>query len=220
MAQAADASAVADVNQVARWFLDVAPIVGLSLLALMVVVIVWRVVTKQPAASAEAFVGLLGILVLLIPILDSFSFEGFGLKATGKLKEARENTINLAKELAELSAAVAKLQGTIPLSNAAPDLTTSATTLIFYNTNRQEEAARVRDAFLEEGFPASIVATDFSELGSGASPSGTIRVLVVESVKTLIADVERIVGNATSKDRLQEARVAPIATGKIQIQLI
>jgi hypothetical protein len=64
-----------------------ADVIGTILLVLMVIIMCWKAYTRQPVANADAFLGLLGLFAICIPILAEVSFEGLGLKLAAKLKQ-------------------------------------------------------------------------------------------------------------------------------------
>ena len=183
---------------------------------------------------AEVLVGVLGLLILLLPVIDNFTFEGLGIKATAKLRTVAETAEtnaaligNIEVRLAELEKANGNLKGLPSLQPSSTNGTISTPAIsagsyvntIIYGEGRREEAAKIRDKLIGDGFPASIVATDFSELKEPL-PSGAVRIVYKESAKAVLDDLGKIVASLVGSAHLTvNPNPSTFSTGQVQIQL-
>lgn len=90
-------------RQVLPWALDNADLIGLGLIALMVVLVVWRAATRQPVSGAEALIGVVGLIALTLPLLSNISLEGFGVKFSATVQSLENTSGDIAKQLGVLN---------------------------------------------------------------------------------------------------------------------
>jgi hypothetical protein len=201
------------------WFVAHAPLIGTLLLALMVGLVIWRAITKQPTSVAEVIVGVIGLLLLLTPVLDNLSVEGMGVKVSAKLKTIQETAITNAEVIGRLDARLTALEGSTSAHRAEGPAAKTVSTLIYFRDGRREEATKLRESLIAQGFPASVVATDFSEFKE-PPPSGTVRLAYRGSAKSEIPKIGDIVKSVVDSDRLVvNPEPSALSNGQVQVQM-
>jgi hypothetical protein len=199
------------------WFLAHEPLIGTLLLALMVGLVIWRALTKQPTSVAEVIVGVIGLLLLLAPVLDNLSFEGMGVKVSAKLKSIQETAVTNAEVIGRLDARLTALEGRTSTNRAETPVAKTVSTLIYFRDGGRQEATKLRDSLIAQGFPASVVATDFSEI-KDPPPSGTVRLVYRDSAKAAIPKIGDIVKSVVDSDRVVvNPESSPLSNGQVQV---
>ena len=86
------------------WLLENADVLGFVLIILMVVLVVWRAATRQPVSAAEALIGIVGIVVIALPVLTDLTFKGFGLELSAKVNRIDRTSFDITGQIADIKA--------------------------------------------------------------------------------------------------------------------
>ena len=220
----------------ASWIFTHADIIGVILLGVMVILVVWRALTRQAVTAGEAMIGVIGLVAIILPLLTQFNLEVLGVKASGAI---RQNQCDVIADVATLKKQVAKIEeeigdldanlnafakfapGEMAAAQPKDQQANDVVTLIYYldanGVSRRVDALQAQAALQSIGFQSSLIATDFTEINR--QPGKFVRMFFTEkgkdSAEKMSAPLEQLFGDAFLLIR----PAAKIARGDIQIQI-
>jgi hypothetical protein len=220
------------------WILSNADIIGLALLVLMVLLVVWRAFTRQAVTTAEAFIGVIGLIAIVLPVLSQFNLEFGDLKASGSIRQTQcdfaEAITQLQNKFAKIEADVQTVDAKIAkLANASPEEvgrqvseirtvpTADVVVIIYYldlpNITRRDDATAAQAALADIGIQATIVATDFSEINRQLG--SYVRVFATEKGKPSYDGVVDVLKRMFNDEVVAFDMTSKLSRGDIQIQI-
>jgi hypothetical protein len=222
------------------WAFSYIDTIGVALLALMVLLVLWRALTRQPVTVAEALVGVIGIFAIVLPLLTQFSLEAFGVKAEGSFARNRDD---FAASIAELKTRVVALEETAKalqvqitavatavspqasreVRSIQPESMPSSVTLIYYlstgRDSKRGDAIAAQEALTGLGFQSTLIATDFTEMSR--SSGDIVRIRFASGAEAAAEQIAGALGGIFGEGRVLLVRPATeLANGDVQIQIL
>ncbi|MFL9826504.1 hypothetical protein [Rhodoplanes sp. SY1] len=197
------------------------PLVAGAVMILAIAAVMFR---SQAIPNSLAWPLIVGALLLALPYLQSFNYDGPWGKISTQIRDVKvevkgeiaTNTANTDSNLHDIKLKVSEIHRKLfPTSTDATSLPAyrenrKTTILVYYTKGLNEKAEQIRDYLLDAGYKSSATYTDFEELGSTVGKPGSTRFVFTAASASTMSDLRAKLKTAfpaifkTTEDRLTD----------------